>query len=139
MPVANFTPSVSSSGTSAVFLAGTAGTIRVGDIPGSMGVYFSPAVPTIDKARSASGLTGAVELITTARQIIAANTSRKSIIFVHDASNTVYIGLSSALTTGSLGNGFPLVANQIASFDDYTGAVFGALDTGNVKIKYIEM
>lgn len=49
MPVANFTPSVSSSGTSAVYLAGTAGTIgvRVGQVDGSVAVYFSPANPAV--------------------------------------------------------------------------------------------
>lgn len=36
-----------STGTSAVYIESTAGTLRVGDIPGSLAVYFSPSIPTV--------------------------------------------------------------------------------------------
>lgn len=122
-----------------VYVSGTGGTLRVGDIPGSMAVYFSPTVPSIKKDVGSTGTYSSVELVPMQRQIIATNASRRSIALVHDASNTVYIGLTNALTTGSLGTGFPIVSNQIVGFDNYTGALFGAMDAGNVKIKYIEI
>lgn len=33
--------------TLSVYVSGTAGTIRVGDVPGSLAVYFSPSIPTV--------------------------------------------------------------------------------------------
>jgi len=105
----------------------------------SIGIYFDRAVPSVKKDVASSGSYGAVQLLPMQRQVLAANTSRKSAVFVHDSANTVYIGLNSLLTTGSLGTGFPIVSNQAISFDDYTGAFFGALDAGDVKIKYIEI
>lgn len=126
-------------GSAAVHLVGTGGTLRIGDIPGTISVQFSPSVPSIKKDVASTGSYNSVELVPMQRQIIASNSSRKSVALVHDSSNTVYIGLSNALTTGSLGTGFPIVSNQIIAFDDYTGAIWGAMDTGNVKIKYIEI
>ena len=106
---------------------------------GTYSVQFSPSVPSVKKDVASTGSYNSVQLLPMQRQIIAANSSRKSIALVHDSSNTVYIGLNSSITSGSIGNAFPIVSNQVISFDDYTGALFGALDVGDIKIKYIEI
>lgn len=91
------------------------------------------------KRSASSGTYNRVEITTTARQVVASNTSRLSVIFVHDSGGTVYIGLSSTMTTAAIGTGFPIVANQVIGFDDYTGAIFAARESGASTIKYIEI
>lgn len=124
-----------------VYIGGTAGTIatNIGTIAGTAAVFFSPSTPAVRKDTRATGTYAVVEINASARQIVASDTDRKSVVFVHDSTTTVYIGLSSLLTTTVTGNGFPLVANQIFGFDDYTGAIFGARESGAGTIKYIEI
>ena len=112
--------------------------VQVGGLGGTVAVKIDPDYNIIQKARSASGTHNKVEIATFARRIIAANPLRKSIIFTHDNTGTLYIGLSNAVTSANIGTGFPFVANQIFGFDEYTGEVYGVLEANPSNIKYIE-
>ena len=105
---------------------------------GTMNVFFSPSDPSVRRSYVSSGTYNKIEAATIARQLVASNTARRSVIVTHDASTTLYVGLSSTVTTAAVGTGFPVLANQILGFDDYTGAVFGAVESGAINVKYIE-
>lgn len=117
------------------------GTVAIVPITGSGSSLYDEtkdAIPIVI-SKSSTGTYSRVMILESARQIIGTTTERRSIIFVHDSPNTIYIGLSNVLTSAVLGNGFPLVANQIFGFEDYTGPVFGCTEAGQAIVKYIEI
>lgn len=129
------------SDTVAVYLAATAGTIQVALKPGTIAVSLDPGhlLGDVRQAKSATGTFSKVEMATAARQILAANAARLSASVIHDAPQTMYIGLANTVTSAVTGLGFPIIANQPIIFDDYTGAIFGVVESGAVTVKYIEI
>ena len=113
--------------------------VDVGKISDTISVMFSPSKPTVKQEKASSGSYNNVEIVTFARQIVAANANRISVVIINPAASTLYVGLDNSVTTANLGNGFPLIANQSITFDDYTGAIFGALEAGDINAKYIEV
>lgn len=100
--------------------------------------YNSDNPLPITTVRSAAATTTAVTVgADSATQVVATNLNRKSVVFVHNASTNLYIstGTASSATT------FPLVANQIYGFDDYTGPVSAILQEsgGTTAVRYIEV
>lgn len=93
-----------------------------------------------DIKRSATGFYGAVDVATTATQIVGDNRSRKGIVFTHEANDTVYIGLDENVTTST---GFPVLSNQGNPFEYYTGAVYAIISTGaassTISVRYQEV
>lgn len=94
---------------------------------------------TFQKVRAAVGTTGQVSVPGTgAVVLIDANASRKSYIVAHEsATGTLYLGFTAASI--GVGTGMPLVGNQIFGADDYTGTVFAIMNTGTVKVNYMEV
>ena|SRR3990167_1263577 len=87
------------------------------------------------KKQASTATWGAITVGTAATQILATNATRLSYIIVH-TDTTAYFGFSSSLNTA---NGFVLVANQIFGGDDYTGTVFGIVQSGNTSVRYLEV
>lgn len=107
----------------------TAGTINAGTI----------GLGTVQKVRASVGTTAQVSVPGTgAVVLIDANATRKSYIVAHEsATGTVYLGFTAASI--GVGTGIPLVGNQIFGADDYTGTVFAIMNTGTVKVNYMEV
>lgn len=126
-------------GSASVQMVNASISVHLQSTGGTVAVKLDPDFNITQKARSTSGTYGRTAINAGVRQIIAASATRKSVIFVHDSPNTIYIGLDNTVTSVVLGTGFPLVANQIFGFDDYTGAIFGTTESGEAIIKYIQI
>lgn len=87
----------------------------------------SRGLSSVDKVRSEAGGYGAISVATTAT-LLTSSKKRKSIVFTHeDPDDTVYLGKDSSVTTST---GFPIVANQIYGYDDYTGPIYAIISNG---------
>lgn len=89
-------------------------------------------------ARSANATTAAVSVgADTSTSIVPTQAGRKSIVLVHTSTSNLYVSTGSAASSSA----FPLVANQIYGFDDYTGPVNAIAEeqAGTISVKYIEI
>lgn len=92
-----------------------------------MAFDFPQPPKAVDKVRSDAGGYGAVNVATSAT-LLTSSKKRKSIVFTHeDPDDTVYLGKNSSVTTST---GFPIVANQIYGYDDYTGPIYAIISNG---------
>lgn len=80
---------------------------------------------------------GTVTIGAAAALIKAAVTTRKSILVqnVH-ASNTLYVGDDSSVTTA---NGIRLLSGESIEINDYNGAVYGIASGAGTDVRYFEV
>jgi|GEM_PF-3217236 len=89
------------------------------------------------ESQASSGSATAVSVTGAATLVLAANANRKEYTIVHEnASETIYVGLTSGVTTA---NGSPLVANQFYGSNKYTGDVYAISDGTTVSVRAIEI
>lgn len=81
--------------------------------------------------------TGQVTVTSTATQIVAEQTTRRSVVIEQLGSTDVYVGPTSAVTTG---DGFLLVGTKGGQFTvPWTGAVYGIVAAGSQAVAYSEV
>lgn len=80
-----------------------------------------------DYKRSTTGAYTAVDIVTTATQVVGEVVGRKAITVTHESDDSVYLGFDDNVTTS---NGFPVVANQVYGFGDYVGQVYAIISSG---------
>jgi len=92
-------------------------------------------VVDVDATAVSGGSYGNVSVGTTATQNVAADTTRKKGVLVHNASASVvaFIGLDNAVTDA---NGMKM-GRGVSLFMETTGAVFGITTSGSADIRYI--
>ena len=89
-------------------------------------------------AKSASATTTSVSVGADAStSIVPTNLSRKSLAITHASTSNLFISTGSASSTAS----FPVVANQVVGFDEYTGPVnaIAQEQAGTISVRYIEI
>jgi len=86
------------------------------------------------------GRYAAVDIATTATEILPATATRLSVVLTHEDDDPIYVGYNSSVTTA---NGTPVVANQGLTFDNYTGGIHAIISTGasssTISIRYLEV
>ena len=90
------------------------------------------------EASSESGTTTSVSVGADAStNVVPTNTSRKSVIITHQSTSTLYVATGTATSASS----FPVLANQVVGFDDYTGPVNAILTEagGSTPVRYVEI
>ena len=90
------------------------------------------------EASSESGTTTSVSVGADAStNVVPTNTSRKSVIITHQSASTLYVATGTATSASS----FPVLANQVVGFDDYTGPVNAILTEagGTTPVRYVEI
>jgi len=92
-------------------------------------------VVDVDASAVSGGSYGNQNVTDTATQIVAADTTRKKGVLVHNASASViaFIGLDNSVTTT---NGMKM-GRGVSLFMETTGAVFGITTSGSADIRYI--
>lgn len=79
---------------------------------------------------------GTVSVDASAEIIVAANTSRTSVVIQNaDASDIVYVGSNSSVLTTT---GIKIAAGSSITFDDYTGPIYGIGSAAAVDVRYWE-
>jgi len=90
-----------------------------------------------DYERSTTGAHGAVNVATTATQVVPEILERKAITVTQESDDPVYFGFDDTVTTA---NGFPVVANQVYGFGDYTGKIYAVISSGaassTISVRY---
>jgi len=111
-------------------LGGNAIDTNVGDVgAGTQRIYL---------VRSANSTTAAVAVGSDAStNIVPTSLGRKSVTFVHNSSNNLYLSTGTASSAST----FPIVANQIVGFDEYVGPVNAIAEegAGTISVRYIEV
>lgn len=77
----------------------------------------------------------AVSVGTTATLILAANTSRLSVLIRNDGTDTVFVGGDSSVTTS---DGMPIRPGESFSDDQYTGDWYGISGTAGQDMRVLE-
>ncbi len=89
-------------------------------------------------AHSVNSTTAAVSIGADAStNLVLTTAQRKSVMFTHVSTSNLYISTGTAASTTS----FPVVANQIVGFEDYTGPVNAIAEeqAGTISVRYIEV
>lgn len=84
----------------------------------------------IQKASSSSY--GSVSVASTATSIRSSESTRTGIIIVNNSSQTVYLGLTDAVTTS---NGIPVEASENFYTSDWTGDIYGIVASGTANVR----
>jgi hypothetical protein len=109
-------------------------------IPGQFGSGGVTRGGEVEHKKASVGRYAAVDVATSATEIVPAKADRKSVVLTHEDDDPIYIGYDDAVTTT---NGTPVVANQGLTFDNYTGAVYGVISAGasdsTISIRYMEV
>lgn len=80
--------------------------------------------------------TNQVSVTTTATQIVASRSGRRSVTVIQHGSTAVYLGPTSGVTTS---NGILLIGTAGAAVTfEYSGAVYGIVSSGSVTVGYAE-
>ena len=91
-------------------------------------------VQDINTATSSTITTGQVTVSTSATLIIAANSSRRSVVVRNTGSTDMYIGASGVTTA----TGFLVKASEAFTVDRSTAAIYGVVASGTTTTNYIE-
>jgi len=89
-------------------------------------------------AHSVNSTTAAVSIGADAStNLVLTTAQRKSVMFTHASTSNLYISTGTAASTTS----FPVLANQIVGFEDYTGPVNAIAEeqAGTISVRYIEI
>ena len=86
--------------------------------------------PTLGSRATYSNVT----VINTATQIVAADTTRRSLVIRNISTSTVVIGTDNAVT---LATGTPLKTDDVYTEEQYDGAVWGIADSTGQPIRWI--
>ena len=73
-------------------------------------------------------------IVNTATQIVASDTSRRSVIVQNISNATVFVGTDNGVTSS---NGIRLIQDDALVLDNYDGAVFGIADATGHPIRFI--
>lgn len=87
----------------------------------------APHMQVVRVGRSQTGTTGSASVTTTATLVVASNANRIEVVVCNDSANTVYVGLSSAITAR---NGIRLATGEKYYTNNYSGAVYAIVATG---------
>lgn len=134
---------LSSSGTQEVIqVSGAVDSVNVMQINGQTPALNVGDVDTgtlrIISAKSVNASTIAVSIGADAStNVTLTNLNRKSLAITHNSSSNLYVSTGTAASTTS----FPILANQIIIFDDYTGPVnaIAQEQAGTISVRYIEI
>lgn len=121
------------SGSNIVLIISDPGEIKV---EGFAGIISSiDSISNVEKTSNATH--NQVAMTATVALIVAANTSRKSVVVQNmDATDNLYVGKSNATT---ISNGIILKPGQSLTIDRYTGALYGICEAGKtVTSAYFE-
>jgi len=96
--------------------------------PNTTPVFFTEAVA------GATLTAGQVSVANTATQIVAANTSRYSIVIRNNGTATVFLGPANTVTTA---NGHTLGAGETITFST-SSAIYGIVATGTNAVSFMQ-
>jgi len=92
------------------------------------------------KEKTDIGRYGAIDVATTATELIPAKGTRLSIVVTHEDDDPIYIGYDSSVSTTT---GTPVTSNQGLTFDNYTGALYAVISSGasssTISVRYMEV
>lgn len=112
--------------------AGYTATIMTTNDPAFVDADTSPPVRLVTGATGGSIDRGSVSVSTSATEIVAANSSRKSVILQNNGGGNVYLGNSSVTASG-----FYLASGQSITLDKTTAAIYGIVSTGSCSVSYL--
>ena len=88
----------------------------------------------VSTAVASSFTTGQVSVTTSATQIVASNSSRRSVIIRNQGGTDMYIGGSTVTTS----NGLLLKASETITLDRNTAAIYGVVASGSTTAGYLQ-